>query len=226
MNQLALPLQLQDHAVFESFLPSGNEPLLKYLTGLAATPRGPGCWIWGAGATGKTHLLQALCERLRDRAIYLPLAEFAAAGTAVLDGLASRQFVCLDDIDRVVANEAWELALFELCNQLWDADGILVVTAKATPRESGIALADLLSRLSRLPAFYLQPLNEVDRLRALQLRARHRGLDLPGETARYLLSRSQRDMASLYESLDKLDSEALKAKRRLTIPFVRDILGF
>ena len=226
MSQLALPLQLQDHAVFESFLPSGNEPLLAYLRGLAATPRGPGCWIWGPAATGKSHLLQALCERLHSRAIFLPLADFAATGAEVLDGLASRPFVCLDDIDRVLGDEAWELALFELCNQLWDADGILVVTARAAPREGGVALVDLLSRLSRLPVFYLQPLNEVDRSRALQLRARHRGLDLPGETARYLLSRSQRDMASLYESLDKLDTEALKAKRRLTIPFVRDTLGF
>jgi hypothetical protein len=31
-------------------------------------------------------------------------------------------------------------------------------------------------------------------------------------------------MASLYEVLDKLDGEALRAKRRLTIPFVRDVL--
>jgi len=221
-----LPLQLQDHAVFESFLPAGNEPLLAFLGGLAESPHGPGCWIWGPEATGKSHLLQALCERLGDRAAYLPLAEFADATADILDGLASRQFVCLDDIGCVAANEAWELRLFELCNQLWDAEGTLVVTARAAPRESGFALADLLSRFSRLPAFYLQPLAEADRVRALQLRARHRGLDLPGETARYLLSRSRRDMASLYESLDKLDSEALKAKRRLTIPFVRDTLGF
>ena len=78
--------------------------------------------------------------------------------------------------------------------------------------------------MSQLPAFRLRPLEDVDRGRALQLRARHRGLDLPDDTARYLLTRSRRDMASLYHLLDRLDTEALRAQRRLTIPFVRTIL--
>jgi len=59
----------------------------------------------------------------------------------------------------------------------------------------------------------------------LQLRAGHRGLDLPDETAQFLLNRSRRDMASLYKLLDTLDDEALRAQRRLTIPFVRDVIN-
>jgi DnaA family protein len=47
---------------------------------------------------------------------------------------------------------------------------------------------------------------------------------LPDDTAAFLLSRSRRDMSSLYGLLDKLDTEALIAKRRLTIPFVREVL--
>jgi DnaA family protein len=67
-------------------------------------------------------------------------------------------------------------------------------------------------------------LTEDDRLQALQLRARHRGLELPAETASYLMSRTRRDMASLYELLDRLDAEALRTQRRLTIPFVRGVI--
>ena len=67
--------------------------------------------------------------------------------------------------------------------------------------------------------------DEADRAAALQLRAGHRGLDLPDETALYLLRRMPRDMASLYALLDRLDLEALRAKRRLTVPFVRDVLN-
>jgi len=225
LTQLALPLQLQDHAVFESFLARGNEQLLDYLTELAATAHGPGCWIWGPEATGKSHLLQALCARLNDQAIYLPLGSLAAAGTGIIEGLESRRFVCLDDIDAVAGDAGWECALFELCNALTDSAGILVVAADTAPRQSPIELPDLQSRLSRLPAFQVRPLVDADRVRALQLRARHRGLELPGKTANFLLSRGRRDMASLYRTLDKLDLEALKAKRRLTIPFVRETLG-
>ena len=226
MSQLALPLKLNDHAVFESFWSPGNDALVAFLREQTSGAEGPGCWIWGAAATGKTHLLQAVCERLFDAAIYVPLDEFLATGPDVLDGLASRDVICLDDINVTASHNEWELALFSLCNAVNDAGGKLIVAASATPRQCGFELADLQSRLSRLPIFHVEALGEMDRAKALQLRAQHRGIELPDETAKYLLSRSRRDMASLYAALDRLDTEALKAQRKLTIPFVRDALKF
>lgn len=224
MSQLALPLRLADHAVFESFLRTGNEALVSVLEQLA-DGEGQGCWLWGPAATGKTHMLQAVSERAGDRSVYVPLRMLGDAGPAILDGLASRDLICIDDIDSVAGNAEWEGALFDLCNQILDADRILVVSAMMSPRECPVALPDLQSRLVRLPAFQVRPLGEESRVQALQLRAKHRGLDLPDDTARFLLHRSRRDMASLYAVLDKLDLEALRAKRRLTIPFVKDVLA-
>lgn len=224
MNQLALPLTLADHAVFESFHPAGNEPAVAYLEDMTHDARGPGCWLWGPAASGKSHLLQALAARFGDEAVYLPLLFLAEAGADILHDLAQRRCICVDDVDRVAGNESFELALFDLCNQLADHDGILVVAAASAPRETGIVLPDLESRLSRLPVFHIVPLDEAGRIAALQLRAEHRGLELPGDTARFLLTRHRRDMASLYGLLDRLDVESLKARRRLTIPFVRDFL--
>ena len=224
MSQLALPLKLQDHAVFESFWPAGNEALVAFLSAIAATGDGPGGWLWGAAASGKTHLLQAVCETPGDRAVFLPLRDFVDVGPGILEGLASRQFICLDDVDVVAGDADWELGLFNLYNQVSDADGVLIVSASATSRACNFALADLASRFSRLPAFHVHALDEVELISALQLRARHRGLDLPVETANFLLTRMKRDMASLYAMLDKLDTEALKAKRRLTVPFVKEVL--
>lgn len=225
MSQLALPLKLQDHAVFASFWPAGNDALVSYLNELAETGNGPGCWVWGAAATGKTHLLQAVCEKLGDRAVYVPFANLAAAGPGILDGLSSRQFVCLDDMHLVAGVDDWDLALFELYNMVADSAGILLATATAAPRECRFGLADLESRFSLLPTFRLTALDEADRIKALQLRARYRGLDLPDDTANFLLNRSKRDMATLYGLLDQLDTAALAAKRRLTIPFVKETLN-
>jgi len=224
MNQLVLPLRLADHAVFASFLDHGNETLVATLAGLSGGESGQGCWLWGATATGKTHLLQAVCDQAGDRSVYLPLDMLVEAGPGILEGLASRGLVCIDDIDLVAGQEAWEIELFNLFNDLQETGGQLIVSASAAPRESGIVLADLASRMSRLPVFQVRELDEQQRVAALQLRAKHRGLELPGETAAYMLKRSRRDMASLYGLLDKLDLEALRAQRRLTIPFVRDVL--
>ena len=113
-----------------------------------------------------------------------------------------------NDIDLVAGDAAWEKGLFNLCNDVQAANHHLVVAASSSARESGIALPDLESRLQKLPAFHVHALDDPQRVAALQLRATHRGLALPDETAHYLLSRSRRDMASLYELLDKLDFEA------------------
>jgi DnaA family protein len=58
----------------------------------------------------------------------------------------------------------------------------------------------------------------------LQLRARQRGFELPDDVAHYLLRRAPRDPASLFALLDRLDYASLAAQRKLTIPFVRELL--
>jgi DnaA family protein len=224
MSQLALPLRLADHAVFASFLATGNETLLATLRELATGRAGAGCWLWGAAATGKTHLLQAVCDEAGDESAYIPMSMFGGTSPAILDGLENRSLICIDDIDLVAAKAEWERALFVLYNQVLANSGRLIVAASAAPRAAGFELADLASRLSQLPTFQLQPLGDDETRQALQLRAAQRGLDLPDETANFLLNRSRRDMASLYSVLDRLDDEALRAQRKLTVPFVRQVL--
>ncbi len=75
--------------------------MVAFLEDISVNPAGPGAWLRGLHSTGKTHLLQAVCERAKDRAQFLPVASFIDAGPDVLEGLSSRQFVCLDDVDRV-----------------------------------------------------------------------------------------------------------------------------
>jgi DnaA family protein len=59
---------------------------------------------------------------------------------------------------------------------------------------------------------------------ALEQRAGRRGHELPREAAVYLVHRMPRDMHSLCGVLDRLDEAALAAQRRLTVPFLRQVL--
>jgi DnaA family protein len=225
MIQLALPISLADYAVFASFHAAGNEPAVAHLEAIAAGVAGGGAWICGAAGTGKSHLLQATCASAGDSAVYLPAPLLAGAGARALDGLESRRVILIDDIERLAGDDDCERALFSLCNALQALGGQLVVSASAAPRESGIRLPDLASRLSQLPVFRLRALADVERLQALRMRAALRGLELSEDAGRYLLTRSRRDMGSLYALLDTLDREALRAQRRLTVPFVREVLA-
>ncbi len=209
--------------MFDSFHRAGNEAAVDTLERLAAGEQG-GAWLSGPAATGKTHLLQALCERAGDDAVYLSGDLLLDAGPAMLEGLENRRVIAIDDVDRLLGNADFEAGLFGLYNRAGEAGASLVFAASGPRRELDVQLPDLESRLAQLPAFRLTALDEPDRLAALTLRASHRGLELPDETAQYMINRARRDMASLYALLDKLDAEALRAQRRLTIPFVRGVM--
>ncbi len=225
MSQLALALTLKDHAVFETFLPVGNEALIAFLGEMIAAQSGQGCWIWGKPSTGKSHLLQAVCDRVGDESVFLPLADLRETGPGIMDGVAGRAFICIDDVHLAAGHGDWEQALFTLFNAAAESRSCLVVSSAAPQRDTRFQLPDLTSRFALLPGFHLHDLDEPERCQALELRARHRGLELPEETARFMITRSRRDMASLYALLDRLDSEALAAQRRLTIPFVKSVMS-
>jgi DnaA family protein len=145
-------------------------------------------------------------------------------GPGILSGCGELECVCVDDIEIVAGNAAWERALFALHQQLDERQGRLVVAATVAPAATGIALADLRSRLGGGWVFTLQLLDESEQIEALRLRAQIRGFELPVETAQYLLRRLPRDMASLCAFLDQLDDASLAAQRKLTVPFVREVI--
>jgi DnaA family protein len=212
--------------VFASFLPAHNLEALQHLQQLA---RGAGrglTWLCGPEGAGKTHLLQATCAAASEhmRAGYVPLAQVAALGVGVLEGLPQMQCLCLDDLDEVTGQIEWERSLFGLLQEIEDGGGRLLLAARAPPAFLEWALADLGSRCAAGAVFQLRLLDEPERHAALQLRARLRGLELPDETWHWLRKRFPRDMRTLYELLDTLDEAALAAQRRLTVPFIRDVL--
>jgi DnaA-homolog protein len=226
MRQIPLGVRLPDRATFASFLPARNGQVLEHLERVAAGSVAGLTWLCGPAGSGKTHLLQAACAAAseRRRAGYVPLAEVAPLGVGVLEGLPQLQCLCLDDVDEVVGQSAWELGIFGLLRELEESGGQLLLSAQAPPALLSWALPDLGSRCAAGAVFQLRVLDEDEQRTALQLRAGLRGLELPEETWQWLRKRFPRDMGTLYQLLDTLDEAALTAQRRLTVPFIREVL--
>jgi DnaA-homolog protein len=226
MRQIPLGVRLPDRALFASFLPARNSEALEHARRLAQAQEGGLTWLCGPRGSGKTHLLQAICAAAaeRMRAGYVPLAQIANLGVGVLEGLRQLECLCLDDVDCVAGGAAWERAIFALLRELEECGGRLILAAQAPPALVSWALADLGSRCAAGTVLQLRLLDEEERHAALQLRAHLRGLELPDETWQWLQRRFPRDMRTLYELLDTLDEAALAAQRRLTVPFIREVL--
>lgn len=224
MKQMPLGVRLQDRAVFESFHAVGSGQAVDWLQSLAQ-PQGSGIgWVQGPAGSGKSHLLQAVCARVPGSG-YFPLRELAALGPDVLEGSESLACVCIDDMELVVGDRAWESALFRLYVEQDARRGRLLMAADSPAALLPFGLRDLASRLAAATACVLQPLDEDQQREALRLRAQLRGLELPDETALWLQRRYPRGMDTLLALLDTLDVASLAQRRRLTLPFIREVLG-
>lgn len=226
--QLPLNIRWNASADLGRFIAGDNEEALRLVTGLAdGALSSPTVYLHGGAAVGKSHLLQGACRRVTDSAgvaVYLPLRQLAGYGAAVLEGWERADVVALDELETLEGAEAWQDAVFHLYNRTLEHGGRLLFAARQPPAGLPIGLSDLRSRLGYGPIVALQHPDEATCLAILQQRAADRGLDLPEATARYLIRRVPRELSTLLTLFERLDRASLAAGRRLTVPFVRQIL--
>jgi len=225
MAQLALPLRLNAHARFSSYVSGTNALALAHVETQAREWHGF-LWLWGSAGVGRSHVLQASCAAAHaagGRVMYVPLGD-RAARPEWLEGLDDLDLLALDDVDVVVGRGDWERALFSFFDAAQTVRRGLLVAAGAAPQALEFALADLASRAAAAVVYRLQALDDVTRLEAVRVQAQVRGLDLDEKAARYLVMHAERDIAVLCRWLDLFDERSLAAQRKLTVPFIRTIL--
>jgi DnaA-homolog protein len=226
--QLPLALRFPPDQRFETYVgaPEGALALLRALA--HGEPSAQRVYVWGVSGTGKTHLLLAACAEAESaglRAAYLPLAAAAGRMRDALEAYDRVDLLALDGLDAVAGSREDEVALFDAHNRMQDAGGRLLYAARAAPDALHLSLPDLHSRLSHCARNVLEPLDDAGRAEVLRLRAQRRGLQLDEAAIDWLLKRVDRDLGSLTSLLDRLDHESLAAQRRLTVPFLRSVLG-
>lgn len=228
MQQLPLGIRLRTDAGFDNFLAGDNGALLSVLRqfALAPTPAAT-LFLHGGPGSGRSHLLHAVATAADAAGRNVALLPLTLPGLQpeVLTGFDGCDLLCVDDLDAVCAEPAWALALFNLFNAVRDRGGQLLFSADRPPALLPCGLPDLQSRLASMLVFAVQELSDDDKQRLLIQRGEERGLRVPPDVAQYLISRHSRAVADLLALLDKLDHASLSEQRRLTLPFVRQVLG-
>ncbi|MBB6522165.1 DnaA regulatory inactivator Hda [Pseudoteredinibacter isoporae] len=231
-QQLSLGVALADDATFENFYTqegSAAAQAVHALQHFMQSPTEHGFFLWGASGSGLSHLLQASCHLANQQQLsaqYLPLSELVGfAPDALLEGMDGFDLLCLDGLQHIAGKADWEQALFNCFNRSKDSGRKILFSANANPTELNINLPDLASRLSWGLSFQVPLMGDAEKQQALTLRAKARGLELSDEVAQFILHRAPRHIAELFEILDRLDNASLAEQRKLTIPFVKQVLG-
>ncbi|MDX1696496.1 MAG: DUF815 domain-containing protein, partial [Ketobacteraceae bacterium] len=87
---------------FDSFVEGANDELVARLKMLAEGQVAGNIYVWGEPGCGKSHLLQAVCDRMQERqrhGIYLSCRQLAGLPAEAIEGLEQMDLVALDDID-------------------------------------------------------------------------------------------------------------------------------
>jgi len=252
MFQLPLKISLDSSAKLEYFFVGSNAELIEKLRGYSEDDSYiveakeinetevaiPGSsfispdttnmlFVWGNQSSGKTHLAQAICrafdQSTKKSCVYLPL-DNEQISYHILEGLADIDLVCIDSLECVRGNYKWQVALFNLYNELKDSNKKLIIFSRETPLQMQLELADLTSRLSSMSIYKLSKIADEHLVRFIQTSGKNIGVEINIEVATFILNRSDRSIINLKRIISTLDEQSLAHHRKVTIPFVKEIL--
>lgn len=218
MRQLTLAIGFDTEPTFDTFLAGANSVALEALRAMPLPA--PPVYLWGAAGAGKTHLLRAWAQALRqgggrcawfDAQTPLPWAFDEGGALIVIDGV--------DRLDSLRQHAAFTLFIEAASH------GVQMAGAGRLPPVDLPIREDLRTRFGWGLVFELQPLGESDIRAALRLEAERRRIGLSDEVLDYLLTRFERDLSSLMALLRRLDDFSLAERRAITVPLLKKMVA-
>ena len=221
MKQLALPIAMARAPTLAGFCAGPNAPALEHLQLWVGSPtRSPvPTYLWGPAASGKTHLLLAVREALREQGAAVGWLDPGIAEPPPFDERWA--VVLMDDVHLYTAVQQHAAFSWFVSAQPLQRG---VLAAGALPPADLKVREDLRTRLGWGHVFQLQVLSEPERRAVLRQSADARGVFLGDEVMDFMLSRFSRDLGSLMQLLDQLDAYALQTQRAITIPLIKSML--
>ena len=227
-TQIPLQFEFRTNLTFASYFPGNNAEIVNQLLGMAGAGDEQQIYIWGESGTGKSHLLQASCQQAKADGkdpFFLAFDTDKLPSPNLLDGLEELELVCFDDIHLIAGHQDWEDALFAFYNSHRQNNHKLLLAADCPPKYLPFELPDLKTRMSWGLTLKIQPLHDDQLIDAMTFKARFLGFDIPPKVGRFLLNHYVHDLPAMWLLLEKIDQATLAAQRKLTIPFLKQILA-
>jgi chromosomal replication initiator protein len=241
-NEGDQPLPLNPDYVFDNFV-TGPCNRLPHAAAVAVSEQ-PGraynpLFIHGGVGLGKTHLLQAVCQRLLERhdearILYLSCDSFINQFINAIETGDMNQFrfryrnvdmLVIDDIHFLAGRDRTQEEFFHTFNTLYQQHKQIILSADCPPSEIPELEERLVSRFNwGLVARIEKPCYET-RLAILQKKARMRGLALPEDVICYIAAKVENNTRELEGAITKLQGMSLIQNGLIDLELAKAALG-
>ena len=197
-------------------------------------------FIYGGVGLGKTHLVQAIGQRIKERnpkarVVYLSSESFMNELITALrydkmdqfrsnyrDGL---DVLLIDDIQFIAGKERTQEEFFHTFNTLYGSQKQIVLTSDKVPKEIPNLEERLRSRFEWGLIADIQAPEIETRLAILRKKAEEDNIDLPDEVAMFLATNISSNIRELEGSLIRIGAFAGLYQRPITLDLAREVLG-
>lgn len=219
IRQLAFDLPAREAWRREDFfISSANATALAAVDDWRNWPSGK-MVLTGPPGSGKTHLTRLWAAEAG--AAVLPASDLADAD---LPALSAHGAVAVEDAESAAGNPQTEAAFFHLHN-LVTQSGHLLVTAARPPRDWGLTLPDLASRLQAASLARIEAPDDALLSAVLIKLFSDRQITVPPALIPYLVLRMERSIAAARDLVARLDAHALAAGRPITRQLAAEVMG-
>jgi len=174
-------------------------------------------WAWpqgrfvltGPAKSGKTHL--ARIWTAHNEAVLCRARDLGGPDSGSVP-----KPVAIEDVHEIAGDGRLEQVLFDLVNRFAASGRLLLMTGCGQPRDWGLAMPDLASRMTGSRMAEILPPNN-DLVHGLVLKQfSDRQVAVSPETLRYLASRCARSYEAIHAAVMALDSLSLAERKRIT----------
>ncbi|HSP14955.1 MAG TPA: chromosomal replication initiator protein DnaA [Thermoanaerobaculia bacterium] len=226
---------------FETFVVGkSNELAWSASKSIADNPSGSfnPLFIYGGAGLGKTHLIQALGQQIRElrpsmRVVYMSADSFVTELIASIrydrmqsfrDRYRSVDALLLDDIQFLAGKERTQEEFFHTFNALYEAQKQIVFTSDAPPKDIPTLEERLRSRFEWGLIADIQPPDLETKVAILRKKAEEKKVDLPHDVALFIAERVRSNIRELEGHLNRVTAFASLTGNRITIDLAREAL--
>ncbi|HXG58066.1 MAG TPA: chromosomal replication initiator protein DnaA, partial [Thermoanaerobaculia bacterium] len=195
-------------------------------------------FIYGGAGLGKTHLIQAIGQHIREanprmKVVYMSADSFVTELITSIryDRMASFReryrsvdALLLDDIQFLAGKERTQEEFFHTFNALYEAQKQIVFTSDAPPKEIPTLEERLRSRFEWGLIADIQPPDLETKVAILRKKAEEKKIDLPHDVALFIAERVRSNIRELEGHLNRVTAFASLTGHALDIDLAREAL--